>query len=257
MPETITRQMTIAEVAAVEGRLDLVIDERPDDPSADAALAQEFRLSLTAGGWSLAIAGKQVANGQGPVAGHAWSLANLDGQVVVERDAEPLSGCPPVPVAFRDPQTCPTRISLDGSGQARLTGLTIERDVHYCANGFLADERATWSALCNRQYRVEAFELRHNRQQILACLVDADLRQRLLEDLGQTDDSGAGSLAWLRPVGTSPATALQAPDDGYLMLGDNSPLSWDGRNWGWTPELNLRGQVLCVVLPFNRIKVVR
>ena len=42
----------------------------------------------------------------------------------------------------------------------------------------------------------------------------------------------------------------------YLMLGDNSPLSWDGRNWGWVPETNLRGRVLAVVLPPSRWHVV-
>lgn len=63
--------------------------------------------------------------------------------------------------------------------------------------------------------------------------------------------------AWLEPLGNSPATALRAPDGAYLLLGDNSPFSWDGRSWGWVPGANLRGEVLAVAWPVARWRVVR
>ncbi|MBA3847753.1 MAG: hypothetical protein H0X45_14070, partial [Planctomycetes bacterium] len=61
----------------------------------------------------------------------------------------------------------------------------------------------------------------------------------------------------IQPWGFSAETAATAPADGYLMLGDNSPFSWDGRNWGFVPAINLRGRVLAVVLWPSRWHVVR
>jgi signal peptidase I len=52
-----------------------------------------------------------------------------------------------------------------------------------------------------------------------------------------------------RAVADSPATAVTAPAGAYLMLGDNSPHSWDGRAWGWVPAENIRGRALLVVMP--------
>jgi signal peptidase I len=59
------------------------------------------------------------------------------------------------------------------------------------------------------------------------------------------------------PLGTSAGNAITAPPGAYLMMGDNSPLSWDGRSWGWVPKENLRGRVLAVILPFSRWRLVR
>jgi hypothetical protein len=41
------------------------------------------------------------------------------------------------------------------------------------------------------------------------------------------------------------------------MLGDNSPLSLDGREWGFVPAENLRGRGWLVVFPPQRWKVIR
>ena len=91
----------------------------------------------------------------------------------------------------------------------------------------------------------------------MACgIVDEELRTEYLTSLERSAQSHRYS-DWLRPIGISPETALKAPDDGYLMLGDNSPLSYDGREWGWVPAANLRGEVLWVVFPFGRMRVVR
>lgn len=58
-------------------------------------------------------------------------------------------------------------------------------------------------------------------------------------------------------LGYSPETAITAPAGAYLMMGDNSPQSYDGRCWGWVPAENLRGRVLAVILPPNRWRLVR
>ncbi len=74
-------------------------------------------------------------------------------------------------------------------------------------------------------------------------------RRNLLGVREQMAKGGPAKLAELGrrggPIGHSPETAITAPADGYLLMGDNSPLSWDGRNWGWVPSANLRGRVLC------------
>jgi signal peptidase I len=58
-------------------------------------------------------------------------------------------------------------------------------------------------------------------------------------------------------IGNSPKNALTAPPGAYLMLGDNSPQSWDSRCWGYVASENLRGRVLAVVMPFSRWRLVR
>lgn len=47
-----------------------------------------------------------------------------------------------------------------------------------------------------------------------------------------------------------PGEEKRLPDDQYLALGDNSPDSFDGRNWGPVPERNLAGPALVVYWPF-------
>ncbi|MEB3259042.1 MAG: S26 family signal peptidase [Cyanobacteriota bacterium] len=68
-----------------------------------------------------------------------------------------------------------------------------------------------------------------------------------------TGEQGAAAAAY----GSSPDNPARAPAGGYLMLGDNSPLSLDGREWGFVPEENLRGRGWLVVFPPQRWKVIR
>ncbi len=42
------------------------------------------------------------------------------------------------------------------------------------------------------------------------------------------------------------------PEDHYLVLGDNSINSVDGRVWGWVPRDNLFGRTFAIWWPFNR-----
>lgn len=43
----------------------------------------------------------------------------------------------------------------------------------------------------------------------------------------------------------------QVPEGHYLLLGDNSPQSLDGRVWGWVPKENLYGRAFGIWWPLN------
>lgn len=45
------------------------------------------------------------------------------------------------------------------------------------------------------------------------------------------------------------------PEGQYLMLGDNSPTSMDGRIWGFVPRENIEGRALAVLWPPSRWQV--
>jgi type IV secretory pathway protease TraF len=60
-----------------------------------------------------------------------------------------------------------------------------------------------------------------------------------------------------RAYGNGPDNPATAPADAYLLLGDNSPHSLDGRDWGWVPAENLRGRAWLVVFPPQRWRVIR
>lgn len=44
------------------------------------------------------------------------------------------------------------------------------------------------------------------------------------------------------------------PEGHYFVMGDNSPESADSRAWGFVPFENIKGKVICVWYPFNRIR---
>jgi signal peptidase I len=46
----------------------------------------------------------------------------------------------------------------------------------------------------------------------------------------------------------------RVPEGYYLVLGDNGALSRDGRSFGWTPEEEILGRVLCILSPEDRIR---
>jgi signal peptidase I len=48
------------------------------------------------------------------------------------------------------------------------------------------------------------------------------------------------------------ATTFYVQLDHFLCLGDNSPESSDGRNWGLVPRRLLLGKALLVYYPFSR-----
>jgi signal peptidase I len=49
----------------------------------------------------------------------------------------------------------------------------------------------------------------------------------------------------------------RVPPDEYFLLGDNSAVSFDSRYFGSVPFANLRGQVVRIYFPFNRIGSLR
>ncbi len=51
-------------------------------------------------------------------------------------------------------------------------------------------------------------------------------------------------------------SALQLGDDEYFMMGDNSPNSFDGRNWGVVKRSSLVGEAFFVFWPPNRLRFV-
>lgn len=239
------------DLVELEGRLAFELREGPVERPIVAV-----DLALDADGWAFTVQGAVVARGDGSPVGHRWSVINCDNRVRLLRDGEAvplaLEGAklPEVPVPPTDPSDFDERTSMafSGAGAARIADLAIERDLHYSREGFLANQRASWP-------NVEVLKMR---EQILPHLLDPAQRDLLLADLAATSDGLPGARSrWLLPVGISPETALQAPENGYLMLGDNSTFSWDGRNWGWVPAANLRGEVLAVVLPPSRWRIVR
>lgn len=231
-------------VSELDGRADLVIAEGE---------AVELRLRLRPAGWQVLVDGREVAAGTDEPVGHRWSLINVDNRAWVLRDGEPVAD--PVRVAATDPDVFEQRstVFIEGDGHLRLGEVALARDVHYSRSGFLADETGAWA----QADRVGKHNLVRLRRQMLDALVDRELAARLTASLEAALEHRRAT-DWLRPIGDRPATALRAPERGYLLLGDNSPFSWDGRNWGWVPEANLRGEVLlAAMLPFGRWKLVR
>lgn len=226
---------------------------------------QVLGLAVGADGWRLYRDQDIVAEGSEQGVG-PWAFVNLDDRVWAEFEGRRL--CEPVAVAAVDPDLRSGRSELRwrGSGPVDLAGLAISRDVHYCRNGFLSDESDKFDryraaidqrTMAAARAQADLDYLVRSRRMFIEALVDDELRQRYLE---QMDAALAGRRAgkeWLGPIGDSPQTALRAPADAYLLLGDNSPFSLDSRNWGWVPSTNLRGTVLLAArLPFGRWQLV-
>ena len=47
------------------------------------------------------------------------------------------------------------------------------------------------------------------------------------------------------------------PDDCYFCMGDNSPNSQDGREWGFVHEPHLIGRAFLVFWPYNHVDLIR
>jgi len=231
-------------VTALAGAVSCVLNE---------GSVQQVSLQLTAQAWRLVrstAAGEELlVTGAGASVGRTFSLAVIDDEVVLTIDGAEVhrSG-----IAAADPQTEVLAWRWLGDGSITVQDLYAERDLHYCANGFLAPEKQYVQpypgsdssgdvgtrnrlpaliravATSNGQQRAGAAkELRHERdvraQMLGHPVTDSELPKR---------------------IGFSPETAITAPDNAYLLMGDNSPMSWDSRNWGWVPAANLRGRVV-------------
>ncbi len=216
-----------------------------------AGEAQRIDLRLAATGWQLDVDRAVVGEGSGSPIGKAVSLATIDDQAVATIAGVEVAR---VDLAAIDPQLHQAAISWYGDGAITCADLTVQRDVHYCANGFLepledakhaaATYKATINASTNRESLISSAKALRDMSEVRATV-----RAKPVGELTPSEK--------IQPWGFSAETAATAPADGYLMLGDNSPFSWDGRNWGFVPAINLRGRVLAVVLWPSRWHVVR
>ncbi len=214
----------------------------------DQGQAHAYALSITADGWSISGDGKELKSGKAAMTGAKLVFAHLDNQIfaringdeVLRADVEPVDAGKRV------------ALSWSGSGSATFADLAIDRDVHYTVSGFLKDE----SKVYRNQVRVLDSEGRQPEELDIAATAKRNIQGVRAQMLGKpVDELTPTQLSG--PLGYSPQTAITAPPGAYLMMGDNSPLSWDGRSWGWVPKENLRGRVLAVILPFSRWRLVR
>lgn len=221
-----------------------------------AAPQRLVALALTPEGWRLAVAsGGELtlqAAGAGALLGHRLALAQLDGEVILWRDGEELLRRP---LPWCDPNVHRPQLRFVGAGAAALGGLELARDVHYTVKGFLApapeagDPEAVRARLAGRLADPE------DRDQAYAALVGLPRRVRAqLLGLGPAE---LGRAQATRAYGTGPQDPARVPDGCYLMLGDNSPLSLDSREWGFVPAENLRGRGFLIIFPPQRWALIR
>lgn len=207
--------------------------------------AHAYALELSTAGWRVTGDGQQLASGTGTVVGRAIRFAHLDGQIVLWLDgAEALR----VDVPDVDPAQQRLRLGITGAGRLSLAGAMLQRDLHYCRRGFLRSEQAEWkNAEDGKRSDSSLVADKSAENQRLMTLVREQMRGRT--DLTMREQTER----W----GNSPETAVIVPEGCYLLLGDNSPFSWDARWWGFVPEENLRGRALAVMFPPQRWRVVR
>lgn len=199
-------------------------------------------------GWQVENAGTVLAQGSESPVGKSFSFANLDDQVIFVLDGKELCR---VDVAAANPNKDRTRIEWAGAGTVELGRLGIDRDVHYSQFGFLNPKGYEEYLRGQQGMASNDSQTRNVAAKILREMksVRAEMRGVPVDQLTKEQE--------YQPWGYSEATAITAPANAYLMLGDNSPLSWDSRGWGWVPEVNLRGHALAVVFPFNRFKLIK
>ncbi|NRA36928.1 MAG: signal peptidase I [Planctomycetes bacterium] len=247
-----------------------------------------YRLQISENAWSLSQLSadrsiqKVIATGNDGLIGKRLALCHLDKRVWFEIDGKPMHESLKLPPCKNVDATC--RIHWTGEGQVVLDQCLVERDVHYCRSGFLEDLSKS-----EYEYRKHAHSLEKvsnkekagSRLQKNVALWDGDeqgfnkqmervvgnaqgvhqravqtrdrqilIRERLLGRPCRAHEK-------TKPIGDSPQSALIAPDNAYLLFGDNSPFSWDSRNWGWVPGTNIRGRAAWVVFPIPRWKTIR
>lgn len=227
------------------------------DGAATLDLAQggvhRYQLTLTPGGWTVTGDAKTLASGNDAVTGKDLSFIHLDNQIILN-----LAGAERcrVDVPAVDPNIQRLALHWSGSGSLSLSGIALQRDVHYTSTMrgcFLSDETQQ-VAMLNANLKdtlVESSSVLDHYASTLRMIYSVRAQMLHIDVDKLTEAQKCGRL------GYSPETAITAPAGAYLMLGDNSPQSLDGRCWGWVPSENLRGRVLAVILPPNRWRLVR
>ncbi len=214
----------------------------------DQGDAHAYALTITPAGWSVSGDGKELKAGKAAMSGAHLIFAHLDNQIFVRINGDEVVrvDVEPVDSAKR------LALSWSGVGSATFSELALDRDVHYTSSGFLRDD----TRLYKSQVKVLESENRQTEELDAAATMKRNIQGVRAQMLGKAvDELTPAQLSG--PLGTSPGNAITAPLGAYLMMGDNSPLSWDGRSWGWVPKENLRGRVLAVILPFSRWRLVR
>jgi signal peptidase I len=215
-----------------------------------------YRMELSPTGWALVIDGKKIASGNDSLIGTDLVFGHLDDQIYLTLGGKELTrqDVPPINPFYHH-----LGARWNGSGSITFSNLAMDRDVHYTLGNhgsFLRPEAIYYS-----QMKFEADALIQDptsssfRQDISAKAV-RDLVGVRAQMLGKSPAELTGEDRY-RDIGNSPQSALTAPPGAYLLMGDNSPQSWDSRCWGYVASENLRGRVLAVVLPYSRWRVVR
>ncbi len=209
-----------------------------------APLGHDYALELTASTWRLTGDGAMLGDGSIATIGKELRFSHLDGQIVVAFDSHEVvrKDVPDV-----DPSVLRLRLSLSGVGSVVLGSPKLQRDLHYCASGILRDDSAAWRANeSGKNAEDQLLADKAGENQRLMALVRTQMRGK---------DLTAKQL--VERWGVSAETAITVPPDCYLLMGDNSPFSWDARFWGFVPGANLRGRVFAVMFPPQRWKLVR
>jgi signal peptidase I len=234
-------------VGQITGSPRLRLSNRAPGAAADS---RAIDLVLAAGGWKVSAPGV-AADGSQALAGKMVAFAQVDGQVVLTIDGSEVLRRE---IAWTDPNRERPGISWIGPGRVEVSALAIDRDLHWCSKGFLLENQLPIDldgyVAKQRDQRTDAESLDAAASTLrLARTVRAELLGKAEGDLTRVEA--------LRAYGSGPDNPARAPADGYLMLGDNSPLSLDGREWGFVPALNMRGRALLVIFPPTRWRVIR
>jgi signal peptidase I len=237
MDEWVGDLRLVAQVARLEGEAAITLR---------LGSLRAWILHLRADGWRLEADGKELAAGKESLLGRTLAFAHLDDRVSLRIDGREVAGAM---VAPGDAQRNRPGLEITGAGTLDLAGAHLQRDLHYSARGFLCDDAASFKRYSEDVRKVADEEGRDTLAR------HRDLIRQVREQMrpGVTLTAAQATAPW----GFSPETAITAPADGYLLLGDNSPHSWDARMWGWVPARNLRAEALAVLLPPWRWRIVR
>lgn len=205
----------------------------------------DYMVELTATTWRVTGDGSVLGSGSAATIGKDLRFGHLDGQIILALDGQELLR---TDVPDSDPSVMRVHLSVNGLGNLVLGTPKLQRDLHYCAHGILKTEPDAWRGAENGKNSQNQLE------------ADRGAETQRLMALVRTQMRGTTNLTAKQMVerwGVSPETAITVPADCYLLMGDNSPMSWDGRFWGYVPGANLRGRVFAVMFPPQRWKLVR
>jgi hypothetical protein len=215
-----------------------------------------FRVEFSTAGWAFMVDGKTVTTGKESAVGANLTFGILDDRVFLNLNDKELAHHDALP---NNPSLNRLGARWSGNGTVSLSSLAMDRDVHYTLGNqgsFLRNEAIHFSQTKRQAdaYANDPSVKSYDRD--MAAKSVRDLIGVRAQMLGKSPTELTGEDRY-RDMGNSPLNALTAPPGAYLLMGDNSPQSWDSRCWGYVASENLRGRVLAVVLPMSRWRVVR